>query len=121
MSVQFVERQKPTINEIQEAVCVLANLQVSELISECKERQICDYRQIAMLLARMLTTKSLPFIGRQFGNRDHTCVFHAARKYKPVENHLRQTMSDRAGVMDWAFAAVSYARKEFPKFGEPRG
>ena len=55
-------------------------MRVSDLHSKRRNRQITRPRQIAMALAKELTTMSLPEIGDAFGGRDHTTVLHAQRK-----------------------------------------
>jgi chromosomal replication initiator protein len=55
------------------------NLRLADLHSERKTRAVARPRQIAMYLAKQLTPRSLPEIGRKFGGRDHTTVIHAVR------------------------------------------
>lgn len=81
--------RKVTIEEIQRKVAERYNIRVSEMTSKRRERTVARPRQIAMYLAKTLTTKSLPDIGRAF-DRDHTTVIHAV---KTVEE-LRQKDSD---------------------------
>ena len=57
-----------------------------------RARQVARPRQVAMYLAKTLTSRSLPDIGRRFGGRDHTTVIHAVRKIE----ELRQTDSQIA-------------------------
>jgi len=52
----------------------------SEILSDRRHRSVVRPRQIGMYLAKQLTSRSLPEIGRRFGNRDHTTVLHAIRK-----------------------------------------
>jgi len=51
-------------------------------------------RQVAMFLAKMLTSKSLPEIGRRFGGRDHTTVIHAVRKIEELKSVDHQISED---------------------------
>lgn len=69
----------PTVAEIQREVADLFVISVSEIKSDRRARHIVRPRQIAMYLSRELTPKSLPEIGRRFGDRDHTTVIHAIR------------------------------------------
>lgn len=69
-----------TIARIQEAVCDRFALSVEELVSPRRNQAIAYPRQVAMYLSRELTDSSLPKIGREFGNRDHTTVMHATSK-----------------------------------------
>ncbi len=55
---------------------------MTDLISARRSRVIARPRQVAMFLSKLLTTKSLPEIGRRFGGRDHTTVIHAVKKIK---------------------------------------
>ena len=59
-------------------------MRVSDLHSRKRSRQIARPRQMAMALAKELTSMSLPEIGDAFGGRDHTTVLHAQRKIKAL-------------------------------------
>ncbi|MDZ7841923.1 MAG: chromosomal replication initiator protein DnaA [Gammaproteobacteria bacterium] len=74
------QEKKVTINNIQKVVAEYYSIRVSELHSKRRNRQVARPRQIAMALAKDLTTMSLPDIGDAFGGRDHTTVLHACRK-----------------------------------------
>jgi chromosomal replication initiator protein len=74
------QEKKVTINNIQKVVADYFSIRVAELHSKRRNRQIARPRQIAMALAKELTTMSLPDIGDAFGGRDHTTVLHACRK-----------------------------------------
>lgn len=69
-----------TIQEIQRAVADYYSMPRSEMLSARRTWNIVRPRQIAMYLAKRLTLRSLPEIGRRFGGRDHTTVLHAIRK-----------------------------------------
>jgi chromosomal replication initiator protein len=69
-----------SLREIQTATCEQFSLTSEELLSAARTRRIARPRQLAMYLARELTTESLPAIGRHFGGRDHTTVLHAWRR-----------------------------------------
>ncbi len=69
-----------SIAEIQEAVGAHFGLSPEELLSSARTARIAWPRQVAMYLARELTSESLPAIGRHFGGRDHTTVLHAWRR-----------------------------------------
>jgi chromosomal replication initiator protein len=69
-----------TVADIQRATCELFGLTTEELLSSTRTTRIAWPRQLAMYLARELTTESLPAIGRHFGGRDHTTVMHACRR-----------------------------------------
>jgi chromosomal replication initiator protein len=86
--------RKVTIDEIQRRVAEHFNIRLSEMTSERRARAVARPRQIAMYLAKQLTTRSLPEIGRKFGGRDHTTVMHAVRKIEEL------TLSDRSLAED---------------------
>jgi chromosomal replication initiator protein len=81
----FHER-KVTMNNIQKIVAEYYNMRVADLHSKRRNRHIARPRQIAMALAKELTTLSLPDIGDAFGGRDHTTVIHACRKVEELLN-----------------------------------
>ncbi|MGC9271317.1 chromosomal replication initiator protein DnaA [Acidiphilium sp.] len=72
--------RKITIEDIQKQVSEHYHIRISEMSSVRRARNIARPRQIAMYLAKQLTSRSLPEIGRKFGNRDHTTVMHAVAK-----------------------------------------
>jgi chromosomal replication initiator protein len=74
------EPKRIRIEEIQRIVSRHYNVSRTELLSERRTRAIVKPRQVAMYLAKILTPRSLPEIGRRFGGRDHTTVLHAVRK-----------------------------------------
>ncbi len=69
-----------TVDEIQKAAAEHFGLKQADLMSACRTRAVARPRQAAMWLAKQLTTRSLPDIGRRFGGRDHTTVLHAVRR-----------------------------------------
>ncbi|HEX3510714.1 MAG TPA: chromosomal replication initiator protein DnaA [Solirubrobacteraceae bacterium] len=69
-----------TIADVQAATCEHFGLTRSELLSAGRSARLAWPRQLAMYLARELTGESLPAIGREFGNRDHTTVMHACKR-----------------------------------------
>ena len=68
-----------TVDKIQNVVSNFFNITLSEMLSQRRSRPLARPRQIAMYLAKKLTTRSLPEIGRRFANRDHTTVIHAVK------------------------------------------
>jgi chromosomal replication initiator protein len=74
------EPRRVKIEDIQRIVSRHYNVSKADLLSARRTRTIVRPRQIAMYLAKMLTPRSLPEIGRRFGGRDHTTVLHAVRK-----------------------------------------
>ncbi len=72
--------RKITIEEIQKRVAEHFGLKLSDMASARRARAVARPRQVAMYLAKQLTSRSLPEIGRKFGNRDHTTVMHAVSR-----------------------------------------
>ncbi len=68
-----------TVDKIQNVVSNYFNISLSEMLSERRSRPLARPRQIAMYLAKKMTSRSLPEIGRRFANRDHTTVIHAVK------------------------------------------
>ena len=68
-----------TVDKIQNTVSNYFNIALSEMLSQRRSRPLARPRQIAMYLAKKMTTRSLPEIGRRFANRDHTTVIHAVK------------------------------------------
>ena len=69
-----------TIEEIQRKVAEHWNIRLTDMTSSRRARAVARPRQVAMYLAKQLTSRSLPEIGRRFGNRDHTTVMHAVAR-----------------------------------------
>ncbi len=74
-----------TIEEIQKRVAEHFNIKPADMHSARRARQIARPRQVAMYLAKNLTSRSLPEIGRKFGGRDHTTVIHAVKKIEELQ------------------------------------
>jgi chromosomal replication initiator protein len=72
-------RRRITIDEIQRTVCQFYRIDRSEMSSKRRARAVVRPRQVAMYLAKVLTPRSYPEIGRKFGGRDHSTVIHAVR------------------------------------------
>ncbi|CAN7302530.1 chromosomal replication initiator protein DnaA [Rhizobium sp. LjRoot98] len=78
------EPRRVRIEDIQRVVAKHYNVSRQELVSNRRTRVIVKPRQIAMYLAKTLTPRSFPEIGRRFGGRDHTTVLHAVRKIEDL-------------------------------------
>ncbi|EJF80258.1 chromosomal replication initiator protein dnaA [Bartonella sp. DB5-6] len=78
------EPKRIRIEEIQRTVARHYNVSKQDLLSNRRTRTVVKPRQVAMYLAKMLTPRSLPEIGRRFGGRDHTTVLHAVRKIEDL-------------------------------------
>jgi chromosomal replication initiator protein len=74
------EPRRVKIEEIQRIVARQYNVSRADLLSSRRTANVVRPRQVAMYLAKTLTLRSLPEIGRRFGGRDHTTVLHAVRK-----------------------------------------
>ena len=75
----FNQTKVITVDKIQNIVSNYYNISLSEMLSQRRSRPLARPRQIAMYLAKKMTTRSLPEIGRRFANRDHTTVIHAVK------------------------------------------
>ena len=78
----------PSVQRIQQAVCSHYQIAATDLLSASRAQEFAMPRQVAMYLCRTLTGRSLPDIGRRFGDRKHTTVLHAARK---IAAHLEHS------------------------------
>lgn len=74
-----------TIDNIQKTVAEYYKIRMAELLSKKRSRSLARPRQVAMALAKELTSHSLPEIGDAFGGRDHTTVLHACRKIEELK------------------------------------
>jgi len=72
--------RRVTIEDIQKRVAEHFNIRLADMYSARRARAVARPRQVAMYLAKQLTSRSLPEIGRKFGGRDHTTVMHAVKK-----------------------------------------
>jgi chromosomal replication initiator protein len=77
--------RRVTIEEIQKRVAEHYTIRIADMSSARRARQVARPRQVAMYLSKMLTSRSLPDIGRKFGGRDHTTVMHAVRKIEELK------------------------------------
>tara|TARA_B100002019_G_scaffold84534_1_gene73008 strand:+ start:9244 stop:10662 length:1419 start_codon:yes stop_codon:yes gene_type:complete len=79
-------QRRITIDDIQRKVADYYNIRLSDLLSARRSRTIARPRQVAMYLSKILTTRSLPEIGRKFGGRDHTTVIHAVKRIESLQD-----------------------------------
>jgi len=75
----FSQTKVITVDKIQNVVSNFFNIPLNEMLSQRRSRPLARPRQLAMYLAKKMTTRSLPEIGRRFANRDHTTVIHAVK------------------------------------------
>ena len=86
-----INENNVTIDKIQTTVCRYFKISKNEMLSSRRSRYLVRPRQTAIYLAKMLTSKSLPEIGRCFSNRDHTTVIHSVKtidKLRKEDNEL---------------------------------
>jgi chromosomal replication initiator protein len=88
-----------TIENIQKTVAEYFKVRVSDLLSERRNRSIARPRQVAMALAKELTSHSLPEIGDAFGGRDHTTVIHACRRIKELRDSEQRISEDYQNLL----------------------
>jgi chromosomal replication initiator protein len=93
LAVRGAER-RITVDEIQKATAEYYGLKQADLLSERRTRAVARPRQTAMYLAKSLTTRSYPDIGRRFGGRDHTTVLHAVRTIERLAQEDAQLARD---------------------------
>ena len=82
--IRSADTKRVRIEDIQKIVARQFNVSKNDLLSNRRTRVIVRPRQIAMYLAKVMTPRSLPEIGRRFGGRDHTTVLHAVRKIESM-------------------------------------
>jgi len=76
--------RKITVEEIQRKVAEHYNIRLSDMIGPKRPRNLARPRQVAMYLAKQLTSRSLPDIGRRFGGRDHTTILHGVKRIEEL-------------------------------------
>ncbi len=86
--------RKVTVEEIQRKVSEHYNIRFADIIGPRRYQTVTRPRQIAMYLAKQLTARSLPEIGRRFGGRDHTTVMHSVRRIEKLQNQDSQIAED---------------------------
>ncbi len=86
--------RKITVEEIQRKVADHYSIRLSDLIGPKRVRTFARPRQVAMYLAKKLTSRSLPEIGRRFGGRDHTTVMHGVRRIEELRQKDSQIADD---------------------------
>jgi len=88
-----------TIENIQKTVAEYYKIRVADLLSKRRSRSVARPRQLAMALAKELTSHSLPEIGDAFGGRDHTTVIHACRKILELKESEPRIAEDYANLL----------------------
>ena len=80
-----VNEKNITIENIQTLVCKYFKISKNEMLSSRRSRYLVRPRQVAIYLSKILTTKSLPEIGREFSNRDHTTIIHSVKAVEKLK------------------------------------
>ncbi len=88
-----------TIENIQKTVADYFKVRIADLLSQRRSRSIARPRQVAMALAKELTTHSLPEIGDAFGGRDHTTVLHACKRIKELRETEQRMSEDYSNLL----------------------
>lgn len=88
-----------TIENIQKTVADYYKVRIAELLSKRRSRSIARPRQVAMALAKELTSHSLPEIGDAFGGRDHTTVLHACKRIKELRDTEIRMSEDYSNLL----------------------
>ena len=99
---------KVTIDLIQTLVCKFFKISKNEMLSSRRSRYLVRPRQTAIYLTKILTSKSLPEIGREFSNRDHTTIIHSV---KTIEK-LKEKDTEMADNIDKLKNQILYNNKE---------
>ena len=103
-----INENKVTIDLIQTLVCKFFKISKNEMLSSRRSRYLVRPRQTAIYLTKILTPKSLPEIGREFSNRDHTTIIHSV---KTIEK-LKENDSDMAENINKLKNQILYSNKE---------
>jgi chromosomal replication initiator protein len=88
-----------TIENIQKTVADYYKVRMADLLSKRRSRSVARPRQVAMALAKELTSHSLPEIGDAFGGRDHTTVLHACKRIKELRDSERRISEDYSNLL----------------------
>ncbi len=98
----FNQTKVVTVDKIQNTVSNFYNITLNDMLSQRRSRPLARPRQIAMYLAKKLTTRSLPEIGRRFANRDHTTVIHAVKtitKLSEKDDEMKKNLLQIKGLL----------------------
>ena len=98
----FNQAKIVTVDKIQNTVSSFFNISLNDMLSQRRSRPLARPRQIAMYLAKKLTTRSLPEIGRRFANRDHTTVIHAVKtitKLSEKDDEMKKNLLQIKGLL----------------------
>ena len=99
---------KVTIDLIQTIVCKFFKISKNEMLSSRRSRYLVRPRQTAIYLTKILTSKSLPEIGREFSNRDHTTIIHSIKTIEKIKEENPQMMENINNLK----SQILYSNKE---------
>jgi chromosomal replication initiator protein len=88
-----------TVENIQKTVADYYKVRMADLLSKRRSRSVARPRQVAMALAKELTSHSLPEIGDAFGGRDHTTVLHACKRIKELRDTEQRMKEDYSNLL----------------------
>jgi len=94
-----VQAKTVSVENIQKTVAEYYNIRLADLSGKSRSRSVARPRQVAMALAKELTSKSLPEIGKAFGGRDHTTVLHACRKVVELQESDEGIREDYSNLL----------------------
>ena len=89
-----IAENKVTIDLIQTLVCKFFKIRKNEMLSSRRSRYLVRPRQTAIYLTKILTSKSLPEIGREFSNRDHTTIIHSVRTIEKLKEKDQELLEN---------------------------
>jgi len=89
-----LNENKVTIDLIQTIVCKFFKISKNEMLSSRRSRYLVRPRQTAIYLTKILTSKSLPEIGREFSNRDHTTIIHSVKTIEKLKENDRNMVDN---------------------------
>ena len=89
-----LSENKVTIDLIQTIVCKFFKISKNEMLSSRRSRYLVRPRQAAIYLAKILTSKSLPEIGREFSNRDHTTIIHSVKTIEKLKEKEQEMLEN---------------------------
>jgi len=102
--LSIVSERRVTVDVIQKVVAERFGVKVADILSKRRTKTVVKPRHVAMYLAKTMTTRSLPDIGRRFGDRDHSTVIHAVNKISelikagdPVKDEIESLSAEIRG------------------------
>ena len=103
-----LDENNVTIDLIQTVVCKFFKISKNEMLSSRRSRYLVRPRQTAIYLTKILTSKSLPEIGREFSNRDHTTIIHSIKTIEKIKEENLEMMENINNLK----SQILYSNKE---------